>query len=139
MTQSIARQVIELEYKTAADLREIYNSIFPKKCAANASKDFLKPRIAYRMQEIALGSLNEETVGKIEKVASGLNISNLQPYSGLMPGTKICREWNDVKHEIEVLKDAFEYKGKKFRSLSAIAREITGTRWNGLKFFKIKE
>lgn len=139
MTQSIARQVIELEYKTAADLREIYNSIFPKKCAANASKDFLKPRIAYRLQEVTLGSLDEETVVKMEKVASGLSISNPQLHSDLLPGTKICREWNDVMYEIEVLKDAFEYKGKKFRSLSAIAREITGTRWNGLKFFRIKE
>ena len=100
MTQSIARQVIELEYKTAADLREIYNSIFPKKCAANASKDFLKPRIAYRLQEVTLGSLDEETVVKMEKVASGLSISNPQLHSDLLPGTKICREWNDPRSVI---------------------------------------
>ena len=139
MTYSLARQIIELEYKEASDLREIYNSIFPKKCAANASKDFLKPRIAYRLQEVSIGALDAATVEKMEKVASGSNLTKEQPNCDFLPGTKICREWNDVMYQVEVLKDGFEYKGRKFKSLSAVAREITGTRWNGLKFFRIKE
>lgn len=138
MNQTITRQIIELEYKSAADLREIYNSIFPKKCAANAGKEFLKPRIAYRLQELSFGSLDEENRERLEKIADGISLNILRHHSDLLPGTKICKEWNNVRHEVEVLKDCFEYQGQKFKSLSAIARKITGTRWNGPKFFKLK-
>jgi len=138
MSKTIIRQVIELETKSAAEIRQIYNEIMPKKCAANANKEYLRPRVAYRLQELAFGSLGEETRAKLLKIAGGISISTLRHHSDLIAGTKICREWGGAIHEVEVLKDCFEYQGQKFKSLSSIARKITGTRWNGPKFFKLK-
>jgi len=138
MSQSVIRQIIELENKPTADLRCIYNDIMPKKCAANANKEYLKPRIAYRLQELSFGSLDQDNKERLEKIANGISLNILRSHSDLLVGTKICREWNNIRYEVEVLKDCFEYQGQKFKSLSAIARKITGTRWNGPKFFKLK-
>ena len=138
MSKTIIRQIIELESKSAAEIRQIYNEIMPKKCAANANKEYLRPRVAYRLQELAFGSLGEETRAKLLKIAGGISINTLRHHSDLIAGTKICREWGGAIHEVEVLKDCFEYQGQKFKSLSSIARKITGTRWNGPKFFKLK-
>lgn len=138
MSKTIIRQIIELENKSAAEIRQIYNEIMPKKCAANANKEYLRPRVAYRLQELAFGSLGEETRAKLLKIAGGISINTLRHHSDLIAGTKICREWGGAIHEVEVLKDCFEYQGQKFKSLSSIARKITNTRWNGPKFFKLK-
>jgi len=110
----------------------------PKKCAANTNKEFLRPRIAYRLQELAFGALDDESIDNLNKIANGTSTSILKKHTDLLPGTKICREWQGVMHQVEVLKDSFEYDGKKWKSLSAIARKITGTRWNGPKFFKLQ-
>ena len=138
MSKTVIRQIIELENKTVIEMRQIYNDIMPKKCAPSVSKEYLRPRIAYRLQELAFGSLHEETRAKLLKIADGISFSTLRHHTDLMPGTKICREWSGAMHEVEVLKDCFEYQGQKFKSLSSIAKKITGTKWNGPKFFKLK-
>jgi hypothetical protein len=138
MSKSVIRQIIELQSKSATDMRQIYNEIMPKKCPANAHKEYLRPRIAHRLQELAFGSLTEESRNKLLKISEGISVKAVRHYSEMMPGTKICREWQGVMHEVEVRKDYYEYQGHKFKSLSSIARKITNTRWNGLKFFKIK-
>ena len=138
MSKSIIRQIIDLEHKTPTDLRQIYNEIMPKKCAANSGKEFLRPRIAYRLQEVIFGGLADESKNKLLKIADGVSTNSLRKHSDLIPGTKICREWNEKTYQVEVLKDCFEYEGQKFKSLSSIARKITGTRWNGPKFFKLR-
>ncbi len=139
MSKSISRQIIELQYKPAAEMREIYNEIMPKKCAANSGVEFLRPRIAYRLQELAIGSLPEKNKNKLLQIANSNGDSLSKPHSELMTGTKICREWNGTMYEVMVLKDCFEFDGQKFKSLSSIARKITGTRWNGPKFFRFKQ
>jgi hypothetical protein len=55
-----------------------------------------------------------------------------------LPGTRLLREYAGVEHAITVLRDGFEWEGRPYRSLSAIARAITGTRWNGWTFFGLK-
>ena len=110
----------------------------PQPATPNAGKDYLKPRIAYRLQELAFGGLDFDTKNRMLKVADGTSTSSLKRHSDLMPGTKICREWNGVMYEVEILKDCFEYQSQKFKSLSSIAKRITGTKWNGPKFFKLR-
>ena len=56
-----------------------------------------------------------------------------------MAGTKLLREWDGIEHTVTVLKDGFDWQGRKFKSLSAVARAITGTRWNGYRFFGLRE
>jgi hypothetical protein len=57
----------------------------------------------------------------------------------ILPGTRLVRVWNDRRYEVIVLADGYEFEGRTFRSLSAVAREITGTRWNGKVFFGLKK
>ena len=57
----------------------------------------------------------------------------------LLPGTMLIREWNGERHEVMVLDGGFEYQGRKFRSLSAVAKHITGTKWNGPLFFGLRD
>jgi len=134
---TIIRQVLELEGKSSAELRKIYNNIFPDRCAENASQDQLRPKIAYRLQELALGGLDEQTKTKLESLSKGRIVSKSK-HSDLLVGTKICKEHSGVDHQVEVTKDGFEYNGQKWSSLSAIATKITGTKWNGPKFFGMR-
>jgi hypothetical protein len=139
MTKSIIRQIIDLENKEIPELRKLYNEIMPKQCAANAGREYLRPRIAYRLQELVFGGMSEECKEKLYKIAGGKTSSDsLKTAQDLIVGTKICREWNGAMHEVEVLKDCYGYQGQKFKSLSSIAKKITGTKWNGPKFFKLR-
>lgn len=138
MSKSIVRQIIDLENKSVSELRQLHDELMPKKSPANSKKDYLRPRVAYRLQELAFGSLAEETKAKLLIIAGGVSNNSFRSAKGLMVGTKLCREWGGIRHEVEALKDCYEYQGQKFKSLSAIAKKITGTKWNGPKFFNLK-
>jgi hypothetical protein len=138
MNKSIIRQVMDLEGKSLIEMKQLYNDIMPSPLKTHASRDHLRPRLAYRLQELAFGGLSENAKSKLLKIAEGDNPKKFANHSNLLAGTKICKEWNGTQYEVEVLKDGFEHKGRKFKSLSAIAKVITGTKWNGLKFFKVK-
>jgi hypothetical protein len=56
-----------------------------------------------------------------------------------IPGTRLLREWDGAEHSVTVLRDGFDWQGRKFKSLSAVARAITGTQWNGYRFFGLRE
>jgi hypothetical protein len=134
---SVTKQVVELEYKSAAELREIYNNLFPDTANCNAGKEHLIHKIAYRIQELAYGGLDELTKLALEE-ASSKNILVKTKHSNLVAGTKICKEYQGIMHQVEVISDGFEYQGKKWKSLSAIATKITGTKWNGPRFFNMR-
>jgi Protein of unknown function (DUF2924) len=138
MNKSIIRQILDLENQSASELRELYTSIMTKPASPAANKEYLKPRIAYRLQELAFGGLEDETKNRLLKIADGASTGSLKRQSDFMAGTKLCREWQGVMHEVMILKDCFEYQGQKFGSLSSIAKKITGTKWNGPKFFKLR-
>lgn len=137
MKSSLVRQIIELENKSSAELREMYNSLFEIKCKHNAHKDSLRHKIAYRLQELALGGLSQDTASKLERMAD-LGDTKTKKSSDLLPGTKIRKQYKDTMYEVEVLENGFECGGQKFNSLSAIAKYITGTKWNGPKFFGLR-
>ena len=135
---SVVKQVVELEYMTSAELRKVYNNLFSDNANCNASKEHLIHKVAYRIQELAYGGLSESTKVALEIAAKSKNIFMKAQHSDLLAGTKISREYNGIMHEVEVLKDGFEFNGKKWKSLSAIATKITGTKWNGPKFFGMR-
>jgi hypothetical protein len=135
---SIVRQVLELERKSLIELRKIYNSLFTEACASNAHKEQLVPKIAYRIQELAIGGLRDQAKRKLESIAKDGSSALKAKNSDLLAGTKICKEYSGIMHQVEVMKDGFEYNGQKWKSLSAIATKITGTKWNGPKFFGMR-
>jgi len=108
------------------------------------NRKFLESRLAYRIQELAYGGLKPETVARLEALGEQLDGGNVvlrrirAGEDRPIAGTRLVREWQGVQHTVTVLPDGFEYEGRPYRSLSAIARAITGTRWNGWSFFGLK-
>ena len=112
--------------------------------APNNSRVFLELRIAYRLQELAYGGPDRETRRMLDILADEVEGHARRKHQIADPrnpvtGTKLLREWDGVEHTVTVLKDGFDWQGRKFKSLSAVAREITGTRWNGYRFFGLRE
>src|SRR5438067_12661130 len=94
------------------------------------------------MQEIALGGLRPEPQRHLRQIAQELKLTGeaakrFRPQ--LKPGTRLIREWQGRTYEVVVLDDGFSWQGTQYRSLSAIARKITGTAWSGPLFFGLKQ
>ena len=107
------------------------------------NRRFLESRLAYRIQELAYGGLKPETVRRLEQLGEQLDGGNIAVRRVRGPdrpiaGTRLLREYQGVEHAVTVLADGYEWQGRPYKSLSAIARAITGTRWNGLLFFGLK-
>ena len=94
----------------------------------------------YRIQEEAYGGLDRETRRRLREIAAAADRGERRPIGAapLRPGTALTREWQGRTHAVNVLAQGFEYQGKPYRSLSEIARVITGTRWSGPKFFGLR-
>jgi hypothetical protein len=107
------------------------------------NRRFLESRLAYRLQELAYGGLSADVHRRLKAAAGKLPTKG--PKSGKRPagdrpisGTRLIRDWKGVEHQVTVRDADFEYQGRPYKSLSAVARTITGTRWNGLVFFGLK-
>ena len=108
------------------------------------NRRYLESRLAYRIQELAYGGLKPETVRRLERLGEefdggdkkkrGIHLDRDRPITG----TRLLREWQGVEYIVTVTADGFEWQGRPYKSLSAIARAITGTRWNGWVFFGLK-
>jgi hypothetical protein len=107
------------------------------------NRRFLESRLAYRIQELAYGGLSRQTLERLRAMAKqyahkdGAERKG-RPVERPIVGTRLIREYQGIEHCVTVRADDFEYLGKPYKSLSSIAREITGTRWNGLVFFGLK-
>ena len=97
------------------------------------SRELLARLLAWRIQADAFGGLDATTIRL-------LNADRLRPPKpSLAPGTQLSRDWQGRRHQVDVLESGFRYAGSDYRSLSEVARTITGTRWNGLRFFGLRE
>ncbi len=108
------------------------------------NRRFLESRLAYRIQELHFGGLKPETVRRLEQLGEELDggdVAKRRVRHDRRPiaGTRLVREWRGTEHVVTVLTDRFEWQGRPYRSLSAIARAITGTRWNGWTFFGVRD
>ena len=107
------------------------------------NRKFLESRLAYRVQELAYGGLKPETLKRLRELGEQLdggNPANRRRHHQDRPlaGTRLIREWQGVEHCATVRDDGYEYQGRPYKSLSAVARAITGTQWNGWLFFGLK-
>jgi Protein of unknown function (DUF2924) len=141
MTASVLAQLTALKGLPTPDLKRRWRELFETE-PPPYNRRFLESRLAYRIQELAFGGLTPETLKRLEAIAEDLDggdparrrAAKDRPISG----TKLIREWKGVEHCAAVCDDGYEYQGRRYQSLSAIARAITGTRWNGWVFFGLK-
>ena len=140
---TVLGRVAALKAMTVSELKAEWRSLFGAD-APNNSRPFLELRLAYRIQELAYGGPSRETVRLLDALADELHgkpgrKTMLRQSRMPVAGTRLVREWKGVGHTVTVLRDGFEFEGRKYKSLSAIARTIAGTRWNGWRFFGIRE
>lgn len=143
MTDPIPARLAALKTTPTADLKTQWRELFASE-PPPFNRRYLESRLAYRIQELVYGGLKPATVRKLEKLGEQLDGGDRKK-SGMradrdrpITGTRLIREWQGVEHVVTVTADGFEWQGRPYKSLSAIARAITGTRWNGWVFFGLK-
>ena len=114
----------------------LWHEIFAAPPAKYLSQQFMQKTIAYESQCRAFGAVSKSTSRVLLAIANGKKTA-LAPVRNITLGARLLREWNGRTYEVEVTKDGFILRGKHYRSLSAIANEITGTRWSGPRFFGV--
>lgn len=140
MTEPVLAQLAALKSAPVGELKAKWRDLFDRE-PPPYNRRFLESRLAYRIQELAFGGLSSETVERLEALTDELEgkLSRRRRVENLpIAGTRLIREWKGVEHTVTVRENDFEYQGRPYQSLSAIARSITGTRWNGHIFFGLK-
>ncbi|MCM8789978.1 MAG: DUF2924 domain-containing protein [Candidatus Omnitrophica bacterium] len=154
MEENLLSQIMALRGASIDELAKKYEELFPGRKAARENKIFLWKQIAYKLQENEYGRLSVEAKDKLKDLVQQYDPinnkayrpkekpnENLQKHSSLkdnrlpIPGSTITKTYKGNDIQIKVLEKGFEYKGRIYKSLSAIAKEITGNHWNGYIFF----
>jgi hypothetical protein len=123
------------------ELSAEWQRLFSRPAPEALRKDLMLRVLAYRIQEVAFGGLKPATRKRLQQLAKAIAENPRAPVSpapSIKPGTRLVREWNGKPNVVTVLEEGFEYSGKRYGSLSEIARLITGTRWSGPLFFGLK-
>jgi hypothetical protein len=142
MTDTVLSQLAALKAMTTPELKSRWRDLFAAE-PPPYNRRFLESRLAYRIQELAYGGLKPETVERLEALGQELDGGNIavrrtQADRKPLTGTRLIREWQGIDHCVTVTTDGYEYSGRPYKSLSAVARAITSTRWNGWTFFGLK-
>jgi hypothetical protein len=112
---------------------------------AHLNKPILVPLLAYRLQEQAFGGLKPAYKRRLSQLAERFERNpsrepkTVSSSARIKPGTRLIRQWDSQTHQVTAAEEGFEYKGERYKSLSEIARLITGTRWSGPLFFGLKQ
>ena len=139
---NVLARIAALKAMPAPELRQQWQQLFDTP-PPRYNRRFLESRLAYRLQELEFGALKPETVRQLEQLGEQLDGGNIvvrrrRADHRPIAGTKLIREYQGVFHHVTVLQDGYEWQGRPYKSLSAIARSITGVRWNGPNFFGLR-
>jgi Protein of unknown function (DUF2924) len=142
MTDTVLAQLAALKGASALALKAKWRELFESE-PPQYNRRFLESRLAYRIQELAYGGLSRETLDRLRAMAKQYETKNAaernaKPVHRPIAGTQLIREWQGISHCVTVRTDDFEYLGRPYKSLSSVAHEITGTKWNGWVFFGLK-
>ncbi len=144
--KSVLAQIAEIEQLSLAELRVRWRDLFGTE-PPGYSRAHLIRRLCYRLQELRHGGLPDATRATLRAKAEADGASGQGARlvrrnandGGPVVGTRFVREWHGERHEVTVVEGGFEYAGKIFRSLSAVAKTITGQHWNGRLFFGLRD
>jgi hypothetical protein len=156
MSAHTITEIMGLKELPLCELQNKYEEVFDGKKAPSNNKIYLWRKIAYRMQELEYGGVPAETQGKIQELITKydpVNNKSLRPNNTSdnqakktrlsrdkrlpIPGTIVTKEYKGIMLQVKILERGFEYNGKVYKSLTAIAKEVTGAHWNGFLFFNL--
>ncbi|WP_170369253.1 DUF2924 domain-containing protein [Ruegeria arenilitoris] len=125
-------EIAELEAMDRKGLLLLWQQLFDRPAPTMLSQPFLRRFLAFELQARRHGGLSRKVTAALDK---GADQKPRPTPPALKPGGRLLREWNGVTHVVDVTEDGFAWNGRSYRSLSAIAREITGAHWSGPRFF----
>jgi hypothetical protein len=142
MSDSVLARLSALKSAPVKDLKVQWRQLFGAE-PPPYNRRFLESRLAYRIQELTYGGLKPETIRRLEKLGEQLDggkptVRKKRADDRPISGTRLIREFRGVEHCVTVREYDFEYQGRPYKSLSPVARAITGTRWNGPVFFGLR-
>ena len=143
MTDPVLARIVALKTMPIVQLKKTWRDLFDTDPPAY-NRRFLENRLAYRLQELAYGGLKTATVKRLEQLGEQLDggkkrVRSRRADDRPVAGTRLIREWQGTPHEVIVQPDHFEYQGTRYKSLSSVAKAITGTIWNGWRFFGLRK
>lgn len=141
MPDPVAIRLAELPKLDKIALARLWKELFDAVPLPKLRRDLMIPILAHRLQEQTFGSLKPASRTRLRQLSRAFergNDSELSPGPQLRPGTRLVRQWRDQVHLVNVEANSYEYQGARYKSLSEIARLITGTRWSGPLFFGIR-
>ena len=149
---AVLRQIAELQRLPMSELMERWRVLMGTE-PPSYNRPFLLKRLIYRVQELAYGGLPMSAYQEMERVLTEAGYDELgasiipgnakQPTPRRNPGlpiigTRLVREWNGRQYEVLTTRDGYEFEGRPYKSLTAITKAITGTHWNGPRFFGLR-
>ena len=148
VSDSTLRQITQLNKLSFSELQARWRSLLGNEPPAYHRR-FLVKRLAYRIQELAYGGLSETTRAQMADILQdagldeqasipGRGRTQKRPNDLPLAGTRLVREWNGRRYEVTVASGGFVFEGRRYRSLTAITKAITGTHWNGRAFFGLR-
>ena len=145
-SESLDNEIARLRGLEVEALRARWHTVFRRRAPPHLPRHLLFRILAYRLQADRLGDLDADTRRVFDRIGSGssegivrLVVDLNRSRTGLRPGTLLTREWDGHLQHVMVLADGFTWNGKTYRSLSKVAFAITGSRWNGPRFFGLRD
>jgi hypothetical protein len=154
MRDAVLSKVLALQSLSLAELRQQYLQCFPDEKVVPSNKAYLQRRLAHCLQELAFGGLSQQAEERLEQLTQqydpinrkpekrapspGIEVSGSKPLRDRrlpIPGTILTKVYKGTPFQVKALEKSFEFQGKTYRSLTAIAKIITGMHWNGYLFF----
>lgn len=139
---SLSRLIARLHGLKLKELRQLWHEEIGGNAPPIRSPDFIRRLLAWKLQERAYGGTDRRTAKQLNALgqAYAKNAGHTpSPALDLKPGTVLGRQWKGVRHDVTVTRGGYLYDGEAFASLSEVARHITGTRWNGPRFFGLRK
>ncbi len=139
--EKLSAEIAGLESLDLTQLRGRWKLLYETEAPPHLSRGLLRRAVAYRIQENVLGGLKPATRRLLERFAEGARArksTKVVPSRKVGPNTILIREWGGTRHEVTVLENGAMFRGKHYRSLSQVARAITGNHWSGPLFFGLK-
>ena len=140
-TVDLAAKLAALPEMATVDLRVEWRRLHRANPPQRIGRHLLELGVAWKLQERAYGGLSAAMKRRLAELAKTMDEKGdlaKAPAVRLKPGVKLVREWRGETHDVLVLEDGFQWRGQRWRSLSAIAREISGTHWSGPRFFGLQ-
>ena len=138
--EALAPEIASLSKLDIDELRERWKAISGKAPSREIGRSFLTRAISYRLQERVYGGLKPSTCRLLARAVEGTATGSSKRHQTRMAqsGTILIREWQGTAHRVTMLDDGVSFNGRRYRSLSEVAREITGSRWSGPRFFGLR-